>query len=99
MAEAKAEDFPALGFVPCPGDHAVAADVARTVRRTAKALVEVCQVLHGTELADFSPPFQHDNLEGLAVQREGDSLVLWMISDDNEQWWQQTLLLKFRLDL
>ncbi len=57
------------------------------------------QVLHGTELADFSPPFQHDNFEGLAVQREGDSLVLWMVSDDNEQWWQQTLLLKFRLDL
>lgn len=57
------------------------------------------QVLRGIEIADFSPPFQHDNFEGLAVQREGDSLVLWMISDDNEQWWQQTLLLKFRLDL
>lgn len=57
------------------------------------------EVLRGTEIADFSPPFQHDNFEGLAVQREGESLVLWMISDDNEQWWQQTLLLKFRLDL
>ncbi|WP_333573168.1 esterase-like activity of phytase family protein [Sphingomonas sp.] len=57
------------------------------------------QVLRGTEIADFSPPFQHDNFEGLAVQRESDSLVLWMVSDDNEQWWQQTLLLKFRLDL
>lgn len=61
--------------------------------------VQAGQVLHGTEIADFSPPFQHDNFEGLAVQREGDSLVLWMISDDNEQWWQKTLLLKFRLDL
>ncbi|UYY76712.1 esterase-like activity of phytase family protein [Sphingomonas sp. R1] len=57
------------------------------------------QVLRGIEIADFSAPLQHDNFEGLAVQREGDSLVLWMISDDNEQWWQQTLLLKFRLDL
>ncbi|WP_084582775.1 esterase-like activity of phytase family protein [Sphingomonas azotifigens] len=57
------------------------------------------QVLRGTEIADFSPPLQHDNFEGLAVQREGDSLVLWMVSDDNEHWWQQTLLLKFRLDL
>ncbi len=57
------------------------------------------QVLRGTEIADFSPPYQHDNFEGLAVQREGDSLAVWMISDDNEQWWQQTLLLKFRLDL
>ncbi|WP_010543696.1 esterase-like activity of phytase family protein [Sphingomonas elodea] len=57
------------------------------------------QVLRGTEIADFSAPLQHDNFEGLAVQREGDSLMLWMVSDDNEQWWQQTLLLKFRLDL
>lgn len=57
------------------------------------------QVLHGTEIADLSPPLQHDNFEGLAVQREGDSMVVWIISDDNEQWWQQTLLLKFRLNL
>ncbi|KTF70363.1 esterase-like activity of phytase family protein [Sphingomonas sp. HT-1] len=56
-------------------------------------------VLRGETIADFAPPFQHDNFEGLAVAREGDSTVLWMISDDNEQWWQQTLLLKFRLDL
>jgi hypothetical protein len=56
-------------------------------------------VLRGTEIADFSAPLQHDNFEGLAVAREGDSLVLWMISDDNEQWWEQTLLLKFRLNL
>ncbi|MFJ4920400.1 putative T7SS-secreted protein [Streptomyces sp. NPDC088725] len=53
MAEAKLEDFPALGFVPCPGDHAAADDVAKTVRRTAKALVEVCQVLHGTGAGDW----------------------------------------------
>lgn len=56
-------------------------------------------LLRGTEIADFSAPVLHDNFEGLAVVREGGSLVLWMISDDNEQWWQQTLLLKFRLDL
>ncbi|MEV7884327.1 putative T7SS-secreted protein [Streptomyces sp. NPDC002817] len=47
------EDFPALGFVPCPGDHAAADEVARTVRRTAKALVEICQVLHGTGAGDW----------------------------------------------
>jgi len=53
MAEARLEDFPGLGFVPCPGDRAVADDVARTVRRTAKALVEICQVLHGTGAGDW----------------------------------------------
>lgn len=53
MAEARLEDFPALGFVPCPGDHVVADSVAKTVRRTAKALVEICHVLHGTGVGDW----------------------------------------------
>ncbi|MFJ5291463.1 putative T7SS-secreted protein [Streptomyces sp. NPDC088348] len=53
MAEALAEHFPALGFVPCPGDHVVADEVAKTVHRTAKALVEICQVLHGTGAGDW----------------------------------------------
>ncbi|MGW0910914.1 WXG100 family type VII secretion target [Streptomyces sp. NPDC002784] len=53
MAEAKLESFPALGFVPCPGDHTVADEVAKTVRRTAKALVEICHVLHGTGVGDW----------------------------------------------
>ncbi|MEU4932755.1 WXG100 family type VII secretion target [Streptomyces yokosukanensis] len=53
MAEAKLEDFPGLGFVPCPGDATTADDVAKTVRRTAKALDEICQVLHGTGAGDW----------------------------------------------
>lgn len=53
MSEAKLEDFPGLGFVPCPGDHTVADDVAKTVRRTAKALDEICQVLHGTGAGEW----------------------------------------------
>lgn len=53
MAEAALEDFPALGFVPCPGDHTVADGIARTVRKTAKALVEICHVLHGTGVGDW----------------------------------------------
>ncbi|GLW50951.1 hypothetical protein Stsp02_66120 [Streptomyces sp. NBRC 14336] len=53
MAEAKLADYPALGFVPCPGDQTVAEDVAATVRRTAKALVEICHVLHGTGVGDW----------------------------------------------
>ncbi|WP_436737391.1 WXG100 family type VII secretion target [Streptomyces sp. BBFR102] len=48
MAGVRGDAFPALGFVPCPGDHTTAEDVARTVRRTAKALNEICQVLDGT---------------------------------------------------
>ncbi|MER6524613.1 putative T7SS-secreted protein [Streptomyces sp. NPDC001508] len=47
------EDFPGLGFVPCPGDATTADDMAKTVRRTAKALDEICQVLHGTGAGDW----------------------------------------------
>lgn len=53
MPEALLEDFPALGFVPCPGDHTVADDVAEKVGTTAKALSEICQVLHGTGVGDW----------------------------------------------
>jgi hypothetical protein len=42
---------------------------------------------------------QHDNFEALAIAREGDATILWIASDDNNAWWQQSLLLKFRLDL
>ncbi|MFE0132463.1 putative T7SS-secreted protein [Streptomyces sp. NPDC059037] len=53
MAEALLEDFPALGFVPCPGDHTVADDVAKKVGTTAKALTEICHVLHGSGVGDW----------------------------------------------
>ena len=56
-------------------------------------------VLRGTEIATFARPIQHDNFEALAITREGDATILWIASDDNNQWWQQSLLLKFRLDL
>lgn len=56
-------------------------------------------VLRGTEIATFAPPFQHDNFEALAITREGNATILWIASDDNNDWWQQSLLLKFHLDL
>lgn len=56
-------------------------------------------VLRGTEIATFAPPVQHDNFEALAITHEGGATILWIASDDNNEWWQQSLLLKFRLDL
>ncbi|WBB57807.1 hypothetical protein O7599_19190 [Streptomyces sp. WMMC500] len=53
MTAEAAADYPALGFVPCPGDQSVASDVAGTVRGTARALGEVQQVLHGTGVGDW----------------------------------------------
>ncbi len=56
-------------------------------------------VLRGTEIATFASPVQHDNFEALAITREDGATILWIASDDNNEWWQQSLLLKFRLDL
>ncbi|MFF8655439.1 putative T7SS-secreted protein [Streptomyces huasconensis] len=41
------EDFPTLGFVPCPGDHDALTDVVGLVKRTAEALAEIKLVLRG----------------------------------------------------
>jgi len=54
----------------------------------------------GRELATFAYPVLHDNFEGVAVSREGDATIVWLLSDDNgPSLFQRTLLLKFRLDL
>ena len=39
-----------------------------------------------------------DNFEGLALTTQGDTLRLWLISDDNFSDRQQTLLYAFDLD-
>ncbi|MBN8808593.1 MAG: esterase-like activity of phytase family protein [Sphingomonas sp.] len=57
------------------------------------------QVVAGTEIARFAPPLTLDNYEGLAITREGDTTILWIVSDDNQLFLQRSLLLKFRLNL
>ncbi|AQR75840.1 esterase-like activity of phytase family protein [Sphingomonas sp. LM7] len=56
-------------------------------------------VVPGIEIATFERPLQHDNFEALAVTREGADTIVWIASDDNGEFWEQSLLLKFRLDL
>lgn len=45
--------FPALEFVPCPGDPRASKHVANIVQRTAEALDEISDALHGTDDADW----------------------------------------------
>lgn len=56
-------------------------------------------VVQGVEVARFEPPLLHDNFEALAVTQEGGDTIVWIASDDNGEWWEQSLLLKFRLEL
>jgi hypothetical protein len=55
--------------------------------------------IRGREIARLAPPLTVDNFEGLAITREHGATMLWMVSDDNLLFLQQTLLMKFRLDL
>jgi hypothetical protein len=55
--------------------------------------------IRGAELATFERPVQHDNFEALAVTREGADTIVWIAADDNGEFWEQSLLLKFRLEL
>lgn len=54
-------------------------------------------VVRGTEIAHFARPLLHDNFEALAITQEGADTIVWIASDDNAQFWEQSLLLKFRL--
>jgi hypothetical protein len=51
----------------------------------------------GPEIAALAPPLTVDNMEALAVTREGGRTIVWLASDDNFSPLQRTLLLKFAL--
>ncbi|MFF4250902.1 hypothetical protein ACFY1L_06830 [Streptomyces sp. NPDC001663] len=53
MSAPTIDDFPALGFVPCPGDHVAVDNVADSIRATADALGEIKQVLQGAAKGDW----------------------------------------------
>ena len=54
-------------------------------------------IVTGRTIAAFEGDVIHDNFEALALSREDGRDVLWIASDDNQAFWQRSLLLKFRL--
>ena len=54
-------------------------------------------VVESTAIAVLKAPLLVDNMEGLAIAREGNDTVIWLISDDNFNVWQRSLLMKFTL--
>lgn len=55
------------------------------------------QRVQGREVAMLAPPYTVDNMEGLAIRRENNQIYLYLISDDNFNFFQKTILMKFRL--
>lgn len=52
-------------------------------------------VIRARTLARLAPPLLADNFEGLAVTHEKGQTIVWIVSDDNHEFFQRTLLLKF----
>ena len=58
--------------------------------------------LHCKQIAELKSPYSVDNLEGMAIRPDGphsDSVIVYLLSDDNFNNTQDTLLMMFRLEL
>lgn len=55
------------------------------------------RTIEGKVIASISAPLLIDNMEGIALTRDGDDTIIWLISDNNFNIFQRTLLMKFRL--
>ncbi|ETW93379.1 esterase-like activity of phytase family protein [Candidatus Entotheonella palauensis] len=74
--------------------------VAIRLRRIPGSQLQPGARLHGRELVSLHMPLVIDNFEGLAVRESPQGeILLYLISDDNFKFFQQTLLFQFRLDL
>ena len=54
--------------------------------------------LKARTLARLAPPLLADNFEGIAVTRDKGRPFIWVVSDDNHEFFQRTLLLKFGME-
>jgi hypothetical protein len=53
----------------------------------------------GKVIATLQPPLLVDNMEGVTITEEEGRIIVWMISDNNFNIFQRTLLMKFALNL
>ncbi|QXQ06446.1 esterase-like activity of phytase family protein [Sphingosinicellaceae bacterium] len=63
----------------------------------ALTLVPVGAAMQGTEIARIKPPLNIDNMEGMALVRVAGRTFIYLVSDDNFNGFQRTLLMKFEL--
>ncbi len=56
------------------------------------------RIVQGREIATLGAPALGENWEGVAITREDDATIVWLVSDKDEALLQRTVLAKFRLD-
>ncbi len=97
-------------FSPTDADHVKGRDFLMLFRRYSLlrgvgARIEQVSIAGTAEdprivtrpVAELAPPLNVDNMEGLAVRREGARVFFYLVSDDNFSGAQRTLLMKFEL--
>jgi hypothetical protein len=57
------------------------------------------ETLSAAIIATLAPPLLVDNMEGIAITQEKGQTIIWMVSDNNFNIFQRTLLMKFALNL
>ena len=73
--------------------------VKARLERVSAATLAAGAELRGALLAHIAPPLTVDNFEGVAALRDADGgTLVYLLSDDNFNAFQRTLLLLFRLD-
>lgn len=66
--------------------------------RVPRAALRPGAVVAGAELGRIPASWPTENYEGVAVAREGGRTIIWLVSDDDQEWWRASYLLKLRLD-
>lgn len=72
--------------------------VSAIVERIDPARIRPRLIVPSERIARIAPPLIVDNLEAMAITREGARTIVWIASDDNFLFFQRTLLLKFALE-
>lgn len=79
------------------GAAVVLVDLGLLDKARAAGKVSAGLELSWREVARWQPPVTLDNMEGLALRREGGRVFLYIVSDDNLNALQRTVLMKFEL--
>ncbi|WP_373488046.1 esterase-like activity of phytase family protein [Blastomonas sp.] len=74
---------------------ALASGVSAKIGLIDLADVQADAVVSPRIIATLAPPLPVDNMEGIAVESQGQQAIVWIISDDNFNAFQRSLLLKF----
>ena len=106
---ARSEDFDVTDLAFLPSGEAmllerrfsVFSGVACRIRRIARDAIRPGATLDGPVIFEADRSHEIDNMEGLAIHREAATgqTIVTLVSDDNFQFFQRTLLLEFSLDL